>query len=319
MTIKQFLQLVEIRTKVASVIPFLIGTVYTLYAFDTFNVTNALLMFISMLIFDMTTTAINNYVDYTTAIKKSGYGYEVHNAIGQHKLSPKLVRNMIFAMLTCSALLGLILFLRTNFVVLLLGMVCFIIGIIYTFGPLPISRTPFGEAFSGVTMGFILTFITIYIHIFNENILALHFSSGILTASFNLHALIGIFIICIPLICTIANIMLANNLCDMEDDLINKRYTLPLYIEKNAGLILWQILYYMSYMALLIGILLNYLPWTVLITLSTLIPITKNIKLFKQKQIKSQTFILSVKNFMCFNSMYFLTLSLGLLLKYFLG
>lgn len=315
MNLKQFLQLVELRTKVASVFPFLIGTAYTLYAFDSFNLTNALLMFISMLIFDMTTTAINNYVDYTTAIKKSGYGYEVHNAIGQHQLNPKHVRNLIFAMLAISAALGLLLFLRTNFVILLLGMLCFAIGIVYTFGPLPISRTPFGEVFSGVTMGLILTFITIYIHIFNENVLTLDLRTGILTAHFNISALVGIVLLCIPLICTIANIMLANNLCDMEDDLINKRYTLPLYIGRNAGLFIWQCFYYMSYAAMLLGILLGYLPWTVLIVLLTFIPVSKNIACFKQKQIKRETFVLSVKNFILINSAYFVTLTLGLLFK----
>ena len=76
MNIKSFFKLVEIQTKVASIIPFLFSTVFTLYSFATFKFQNALLMFASMLIFDMTTTAINNYVDYSKAVKKEGYGYD---------------------------------------------------------------------------------------------------------------------------------------------------------------------------------------------------------------------------------------------------
>ena len=38
-------------------------------------------MFLSMIIFDMTTTAINNYIDYPKAIKKKDLDDESHNAI----------------------------------------------------------------------------------------------------------------------------------------------------------------------------------------------------------------------------------------------
>lgn len=124
----KFLKLVEIRTKVASVIPYLFGTFYALYAFDTFKPKNALLMFLSMIIFDMTTTAINNYMDYTKAIKKEGYGYEVHNAITAHNLNIKTVRYVIYRMLAISSVLGILLTLNTNIIVFLLGILCFAIG-----------------------------------------------------------------------------------------------------------------------------------------------------------------------------------------------
>ena len=70
MGIISFLKLVEIQTKVASIIPYLVGTVFALYKFDNFNMKNAILLFLSMIIFDMTVTAINNYVYYIKAIKK---------------------------------------------------------------------------------------------------------------------------------------------------------------------------------------------------------------------------------------------------------
>ena len=92
MNIISFLKLVEIQTKVASVIPYLLGTFYALYRYDNFNIKNAIIMFLSMIIFDMTTTAINNYIDYSKAIKKEGYGYETHNAIVSYGLNPKAVR-----------------------------------------------------------------------------------------------------------------------------------------------------------------------------------------------------------------------------------
>ena len=312
MTISSFIKLVELRTKVASVIPYLLGTFYTLYAFDTFKPINALLMFLSMLIFDMATTAINNYMDYKKAIQKEGYGYEVHNPIHSYELSLKSVGCLILTMLVLSAALGIMLALRTNIIVLLLGMLCFAIGVLYTFGPLPISRTPFGEVFSGISMGLILTFITIYIHIFDQNIIGISFSHNLLSISLDAKTLFDIGLVCVPLITCIANIMLANNICDMEEDFPNKRYTLPLYIGKEKALILWEYLYYIAYGAILISITLKALPLLSMCALFTLKPVLKNMKLFQAKPLKSETFICGVKNFMLLNGVYTLTLVVAL-------
>ena len=64
MGLKSFLKLVEIKTKAASMTPFLLGTVFVLYRYQKFNWVNFLLMLVSLLCFDMATTAINNYLDY---------------------------------------------------------------------------------------------------------------------------------------------------------------------------------------------------------------------------------------------------------------
>ena len=316
MTITSFFQLVEIKTKVASVFPFFIGSFFTLYAFGEFDIINGLIMFLGMLIFDMTTTAINNYIDYIRAVKKEGYGYEVHNAIGRYNLNPKHVKYLIFLMLAISTALGLILVMRTDLLVLILGMLCFAIGILYTFGPLPISRTPLGEIFSGLTMGLLLTFISIYVHIYNQGLIDIHLTTNQVFFSFNYIKLFGIGLICIPMIFTIANIMLANNLCDMEDDLINKRYTLPLYIGSNKGLIIWQTLYFMSYVAIIVAVCIHILPVTCLLTLLTFNKVIQNINVFKAKQEKQSTFIIAIQNFLMINGVYLITLIIGCILKY---
>lgn len=149
MRVSSFLKLVEIQTKVASVIPFALGTAYAVYRFNQFNVKNFFLMFISLISFDMVTTAINNYLDYKKANKTYGYGYESHNAIVRDKLKESDVVMTIFALLLTATAAGFMLYLNTNIVVLLLGMVSFLVGILYTFGPVPISRMPLGEIFSG--------------------------------------------------------------------------------------------------------------------------------------------------------------------------
>lgn len=313
MGIISFLKLVEIQTKVASVIPYMVGTAFALYKFDNFNMKNAILLFLSMIIFDMTVTAINNYVDYIKAIKKEGFGYEEHNAITKYGLKPKTVLGIIIVMLILSSSLGILLFLNTNIIILLVGLVCFTIGIFYSFGPIPISRTPFEEIFSGITMGFFITFLAIYIHIFDKGILNISIIDGNFELMINLKVIISIFVISIPLIVGIANIMLANNICDIEDDFINRRFTLPIYIGKENALNIFKYLYYIGFIGVIIGVILKVLPIISLLVLVVFIPINKNIKSFYIVQSKKDTFILAVKNFILLNVTYIFTIVLGIL------
>ncbi|AGB40436.1 1,4-dihydroxy-2-naphthoate octaprenyltransferase [Halobacteroides halobius DSM 5150] len=310
MSAKIFLKLVEIKTKVASMIPFLLGSLYTLYHFNNFNFKNFIFMLISLLTIDMATTAINNYYDYKRANKTHGYNYESHNAIVKNNLKESTVRFIILALLIIAVLFGIILVLNTNFVVLILGVLSFSVGILYSFGPIPISQTPLGEAFSGVFMGFLITFISIYIHVFNQNIAFLLYNQGLLSLHLNIIEITYIFLFSIPLIIGIANIMLANNICDIKDDLENNRYTLPTYIGKSNSLKLFKTLYYLVYLDLILLLIFKVTPLICLITLLTFIPVKKNIDLFMKKQSKADTFILSVKNFIIINVVQLLALSL---------
>ena len=301
MSLKSFLKLVEIQTKVASVIPFALGTLYTVYHFGIFNPRNFIIMFISLLSFDMATTAINNYYDYKRANKTQGFNYESHNAIVKYNLKESTVKLTITALLTVASVFGLMLFLNTSPVILLLGVLSFAVGILYSFGPIPISRTPFGEVFSGLFMGFVITFISIYVHVYNMGIADLTYSGSMVGISFNLTEVIYIFLLSLPAVNGIANIMLANNICDIEDDIENRRYTLPIYIGKEKALWVFKALYYISYADLLLLLVLGVTPAATVITLFTIFPVSSNIKSFFEKQTKKDTFILSVKNFLIIN------------------
>ena len=315
MNIKNFLKLVEIQTKVASVIPFLLGISYTFFAYGKFDYTNILLMFLSMIIFDMATTATNNYMDYKKALKKKGFGYEEHNAIVRDNLKPSLVKAIIIFMVLLASILGFALFIRTDIIVLLLGIIAFIIGLIYSTGPIPISRTPFGEIFSGLTMGFVITFLTIYINIFDSNIILLSFSSYTLNISMDLYTIASIFLVTLTPIVGISNIMLANNICDMQDDIENKRYTLPIFIGEKSSLILFKILYLVGFSSIFIGTLFKILPWTSLITFILVKKVMANVSTFEKIHTKKDTFVLAVQNFVLMNLVYIISIALGAFFK----
>jgi len=99
----------------------------------------------------------------------------------------------------------------------------------------------------------------------------------------------------------ISNIMLANNICDMEDDLENHRYTLPLYIGREKALALFKMLYYTSYADILLLLILNILPLTTIPVLFTVFPVRNNISKFMKIQSKRDTFPVAIQNFLVIN------------------
>ena len=313
MKIKAFLKLVEIQTKVASVIPYFTALLYVLYSTKRLNAVNMIIMFFSMVIFDMTVTALNNYFDYQRAEKKHGYNYEIHNSIVQYQLKTSTVKATIFIMVLISAALGLLLVFRTNLVTLLLGAACFAIGFAYSYGPMPISRTPFGEIFSGLTMGLGIPFITYYINVFNQGVVNISLQSRVFALSFDAYQIAGIILVSLPAVFGIANIMLANNICDIEDDLPNKRYTLPIVVGREKAITLLKILFALAYVAILAAVALRVLPLYALLTLLTIIPLRKNIKRFSANPTKKDTFGLIVGSFVMITVSLMITILLGIL------
>lgn len=305
MNLKSFLALVEIRTKVASILPLLIGTFYGIYKFHSFNYYNFILFTISLVFIDMSTTALNHYYDFKRAKKRHGYNYTIHNPLSNYNLDSKTAILTVVILLAIAIISGLLLFINTGYIVLLLGVLSFIIGITYSFGPIPFSRTPFGEILSGFFMGFIIFFIAAHIQIpSNQKVISILFDNYILNLNIEIIELTIIFFASLPLVLGISNIMLANNISDIKDDKKNDRYTLPIYIGKDNSLHLYKSLYLIIYIDVLILVLLNLIPLTSFLIFISIIPVFNNIKTFFKKQSKKKTFQTSIQNFLWINISY---------------
>ncbi|MGG3509953.1 1,4-dihydroxy-2-naphthoate polyprenyltransferase [Paenibacillus lautus] len=301
MGIRAFFKLVEIQTKVASMIPFLFGTLYALFRFQQFDGYHFALMLASLLSFDMATTAINNYYDYKKAIKKNGFGYEEHNAIVRYNLKEPAVVSVIILLLLTAIGAGIALFLSTGWLILLLGGLSFAVGILYSFGPIPISRMPLGELFSGLFMGFVIIFISAWIHAEGNHLAVLDLHGSVLSLQVNLPEVLLLLVVSLPAILGIANIMLANNICDMDEDMENKRYTLPVYIGFRPSLKLFRMLYCLAYLDLAALLLMKVHPVLVLLVFVTLVPIYKKSAVFTAHPSKEKTFVIAVQNFVLMN------------------
>ncbi|MDR1689308.1 MAG: UbiA family prenyltransferase [Clostridiales bacterium] len=283
--VKNFLSYVEITTKIASVFPFLIGTGYVLYRYGEINTQTTLLFFAAMILFDLTATAINNHIGHRQTGRTPHYSNRVSVAI-------------ILFMGILGAFLGIMLVSATSTTVLFIGIICFAVGITYSAGPLPIARTPFGEVFSGIVQGVLIPLIVVEI---NRPIFILNFfypAFENISVQINWVEALYLGITVMPVVLCISGIMLANNICDLQEDISVQRYTLPFYIGKERALAVYRLIYAAVYVFVAAAAIAGAVPVFALLTLLTAVKVIKNVKDFVRLQDKRQTFFTSILNFL---------------------
>lgn len=252
-----------------------------------------IVFFLGMLCFDLTTTAINNYIDAKGNGRPTGYTLTQGKAI-------------IFILLGISTLLGISLVFLTDIVVLLCGGLCFLVGIFYTWGPVPISRQPYGEIISGVMYGYFIPFIIIHANA-PGYLIDFVLEGTVVTVAFELVNIIKFLIaFFVPTVLT-ASIMLANNTCDLDADIEVNRYTLVFYIGRQWAKILMQCIYVSLYISIVIAVIIGSLPITALVTLITIPNVIKNYKSYEKDLVKQLSFGFIIKNFIAI--MFVLSLS----------
>lgn len=282
--VKRFLSYVEIKTKITSIFAFLMTIAFLVYKEQSIDWGRTAVFFCSMFIFDLTTTAINNYIDTKT-----------NEQILQFKRKHALI--IIYVLFAISMALGLYLAYLTDIVVLLLGGICFLAGVLYTYGPVPISRQPLGELFSGSFYGLFIPFLLLYINMPEGTFLSLSLGWESIRAEVMVGPVLTVLLLSVIPVCTTANIMLANNICDLEKDVAVKRYTLPYYLGKKA-LVLFAVLYYATYIATIVMVILGILPPICLLLIPTIFVVQKNINRFFKLQDKATTFMVAIINYL---------------------
>ncbi|GEP23906.1 MAG: prenyltransferase [Lentilactobacillus diolivorans] len=280
MSLSTFLELVEFKAKSASVFPFIVGLFFSWYFLNSTNPIYAILFFIAMFLFNMFVDIWDNYNDYQHSDQedfKKGT-----NVIGRKHISLNLLRTIMSLMFIPSALIGIYLTYEVGLPLLWMGLFCFLIGLLYAAGPLPISNTPFGELASGFTMGVMIVVISVYIN-----------SYQIFT--WTPHLLWHIFLAASPEFVWIGNIMFANNICDAQEDEKNHRHTIVHYLGVKHSVLLWNIANILAILLVFLAIYINVYPITLISILLPLPFIIKQMKLFTHEQIKVKTFVCSVK------------------------
>ncbi|AUS68690.1 prenyltransferase [Lactococcus lactis] len=286
MNFKIFAELIELKAKTASIFPFLLGLAYSLYHYQSVNLSALAIYFVAMFMFNCFVDIWDNYNDYHKAVDTDDYQKNT-NIIGRENLSMGLIKSLLAFFFFGSLILGIVVALMTGWAVFWLGLLCYAVGVFYAGGPKPLSSLPLGELLSGLTMGYVIFLICLYIN-----------SSQNFVWSFA--NLATTFLIALPNTLLIANLMLANNTCDLEEDEANHRYTIVHYIGKKAALIWWITALILAFVAIVVAVILGLLSPIMLLILLIAPLMIKVARPYLQKQVKKETFISSVKILMVF-------------------
>jgi len=296
--IKYFLYYVELPTKTASLLPAVFAMLYYIFYLSQGNGgihwLNFLVFFISMVCIDFAVTTISHYI----AIEKekqdiSLFEQGLLDRMKELGFTNKTNRNINIALVAIAVIFGLLLVYISNIGILLLGAWCFFVGIFYSFGPKPIARTPLGEVFAGSTQGGVLPVIVLFTQ-YNH-------------LPFELNPILTI--VFMPFVFLIANIMLANNICDFQKDIENNRKTIVYFLKQKKATYCVYLLNISVLASIVLAVMLGYLhSYLYLLLLILGIPLLLNTKQFSLKLSKTESFPFILKNFILFSGMYILFL-----------
>ncbi len=198
MTVRQFLGVVELKTKIVSVSTLALSALFVRWRTGSLDPAAFALALAAALCVDMGTTGFNSYFDWLRGGDRAEGNFERDKAILHGGADPGQTLVASLALFGAAAVLGFVLAARAGWALVPAGFVCLVVGFAYSGGPLPISSTPLGEFFAGGFLGEVLFLVGVYSQ------------TGTIDGA---AALAGI-----PSSCFIAAILSANNLCDAEAD-----------------------------------------------------------------------------------------------------
>ncbi len=250
MFFKVIIKLMDLKTLVAGIVPVILGSIYSSYAFGKCNVGFLVLLAVAMILAQSSTNMINDYFDFKRGTDKNGK--EDEKALVSGEVTPKQVLFIAFIYKLTAFIIGVFIAGQTSYYILLVAIVGDIISNLYASGPFPISYTPFGEVASGITMGIGITTTVIFIQ------------SGI----FNMHTVL----VAVPTSLFIGTVLLSNNLSDIKEDKEAGRKTLPILIGAKNAEKLWVINVILLFVLTLILVAADIYPIAVLAAVVLLFP-----------------------------------------------
>lgn len=264
MNLSQFFALIRPRTLTAAFSPVVLGAAMGATQFAPtqpigLSIIYTLGILICVLSAQIAANIWNEYFDFksgldlTQAAGNSG-------SIVRDGISPTIIKRWGYMTTILSLILGIALANAVTWWYIPVGMLCILTSILYSGGPKPISRTPFGELASGLAMGFAIVGITLFAWT---------------------HTLHWTYLIpAVPSTILIGAIMMTNNLRDFTNDENHGRRTLVILLGRERGLQLLQGLFLISSLWLLIWSISGVIPWPSLVALLSLLPAMKVIHIF---------------------------------------
>ena len=243
--IQEIIPLTRPRTLAAALGPTILGAAFSYYAFGATHGTglaifHTVLIFLAVVTAQIVANLWNEYKDFKSGLDA---GQKVGNAgsITRGAITPELIVTMIKVLMVVPIIIGLYLSATITWYYIPAGFFCILISFLYSGGPKPISRTPFGEISSGIAMGFAIVLITGYAW-------TRDLSSALLIPA-------------IPSTLLVGSIMLTNNIRDIRNDESHGRRTLPIVLGRERALSLMSITYLFNFIWILAWIIVGHMTW----------------------------------------------------------
>lgn len=262
--IQELIPLTRPRTLAAALGPTILGAAFSYYAFGALHGTglaifHTILIFLAVVSAQIIANLWNELKDFKSGLDA---GQKIGNAgsLTRGAVTPKLISTMIKILMIVPIIIGLYLSSTITWWYIPTGIICILISFLYSGGPKPISRTPFGEISSGIAMGFAIVLITGY--------------------AWTRELSLAFLIPALPATLLVGSIMLTNNIRDIRNDEKHGRRTLPIILGRDRAISLMSIAYIFNFIWIGAWIYLKVLPIPALLTLIAIIPAFKTIKTF---------------------------------------
>src|SRR6267143_3401966 len=203
----------RIPTLAATAVPMMVGGALAI-SVGRFSLLSWLDILIVASLMQIATNALNEYGDYRHAVDTvPSAGFAGIIVSGEVRAS-----EVLYTAVACYALafcLGVALVFERGVGLLVLGTLAILAGVVYSEGPLPVSSTPFGEVLVGVLMG--------PIEVVAADIAASGSTSALALRYY------------LPVGLTVASILLASNLRDVDKDREHGRRTIAVLVGRSRG------------------------------------------------------------------------------------
>lgn len=262
--IQELIPLTRPRTLAAALGPTILGAAFSYYAFGALHGTglaifHTVLIFLAVVSAQIIANLWNELKDFKSGLDA---GQKIGNAgsLTRGAVTPKLILTMIKVLMIVPIIIGLYLSATITWWYIPAGIICILISFLYSGGPKPISRTPFGEISSGIAMGFAIVLITGY--------------------AWTRELSLAFLIPALPATLLVGSIMLTNNIRDIRNDENHGRRTLPIVLGRDRAISLMSITYIFNFIWIGAWIYLKVLPIPALLALIAIIPAFKTINIF---------------------------------------
>ena len=285
------------HTLTASFVPVLLGTSMALSInHETIHFGLFFAMLIASMLIQAATNMFNEYYDYKLGLDNEN-SVGIGGTIVRHGVAPKTIMAIALSFYGIAMLLGVYICAMTSWWLVAVGLLCMLIGYLYTGGPYPIAYSPFGELVSGAVMGMGIVLIAFFIQ------------TGDVTAD--------AVIISVPSMILVGAIMLSNNIRDIVGDTEGGRKTMAILVGRHNAVTVLAGFFIVSYIWIAGLVILGHLtPWALLVLLSVKKPI-EAIKLFRAKE-KPLEVMPAMKYTAQTNTIFGFLLAVGLLISYFI-